>query len=78
MGIYSFLQPSLFLKDPDLIKQITVKDFDHFVDRQPFMAPNTHRLWSKNLIALKGIIFKVQDDTVCDISGFQDKLYNCR
>ena len=32
-GGYFLLSPVLFLKDVDLVKQVTVKDFDHFVDR---------------------------------------------
>ena len=32
-GGYFLLNPVLFLKDVDLVKQVTVKDFDHFVDR---------------------------------------------
>ena len=27
--------PLLFLKDPEIIKQITIKDFEYFVDRNP-------------------------------------------
>ncbi|XP_019875695.2 cytochrome P450 9e2-like isoform X2 [Aethina tumida] len=33
-GCYQFLTPTLLLRDPDLIKQITIKDFDHFMDRR--------------------------------------------
>ena len=32
-GIYFLRQPFLVITDPDLIKQITIKDFDYFVDR---------------------------------------------
>ncbi|KAJ3645265.1 hypothetical protein Zmor_022934 [Zophobas morio] len=53
-GFYQFLQPTLFLKDPELIKQITVKDFDHFVDHQRFIPEDSDPLWSNNLFALNG------------------------
>ncbi|KAJ8916092.1 hypothetical protein NQ315_004458 [Exocentrus adspersus] len=33
-GIYQFSVPTLLVKDPELIKQITVKDFDHFTDHR--------------------------------------------
>ncbi|XP_063916065.1 cytochrome P450 9e2-like [Zophobas morio] len=53
-GIYQFFQPTLVLKDPDLIKQITVKDFDHFVDHLRFVSEDSDPLWSNNLFALNG------------------------
>ncbi|KAJ3645297.1 hypothetical protein Zmor_022963 [Zophobas morio] len=53
-GLYQFLQPTLLLKDPDLIKQITVKDFDHFVDHRSFISEDIEPLWAKNLFALTG------------------------
>jgi len=36
-GIMEFRKPTLFIMDLDLIKQVCVKDFDHFVDRRPIM-----------------------------------------
>ncbi|KAJ8953901.1 hypothetical protein NQ318_019141 [Aromia moschata] len=53
-GMYSFIVPLLIVKDPDLIKRVTVKDFDHFTDHLTFIAPEFDTLWSKNLFALKG------------------------
>jgi len=35
-GIMELRKPTLYLMDLDLIKQVTVKDFDHFVDRRSF------------------------------------------
>ena len=34
-GAYFLRAPILFLKDVDLIKQVTIKDFEYFVDRNP-------------------------------------------
>jgi len=28
--------PELMIADPELVREITVKQFDHFTDRQPF------------------------------------------
>ncbi|XP_063916556.1 cytochrome P450 9e2-like [Zophobas morio] len=53
-GFYQFLLPTLLLKDPDLIKQITVKDFDHFLDHRNFIPEDCDPLWGKNLVALSG------------------------
>ncbi|XP_068224105.1 probable cytochrome P450 6a13 isoform X2 [Palaemon carinicauda] len=35
-GYYDFLQPGLFIGNPEIIKSILVKDFDHFADRRTF------------------------------------------
>ena len=33
-GVYFLGAPSYSIRDPELIRRILVKDFDHFVDRQ--------------------------------------------
>lgn len=33
-GIYEISQPIFVIRDPDLIKQVTIQDFDHFVNHQ--------------------------------------------
>nr|AAL68260.1 RE06354p [Drosophila melanogaster] len=33
-GIFAQRQPLLMVRDPDLIKQITIKDFDHFINHR--------------------------------------------
>nr|XP_023018113.1 cytochrome P450 9e2-like isoform X1 [Leptinotarsa decemlineata] len=53
-GWYQFSLPTLMIKDPELIKQITVKDFDHFTDHRSFFPEDVEPLWSKNLFALTG------------------------
>ncbi|KAK8736084.1 hypothetical protein OTU49_005227, partial [Cherax quadricarinatus] len=37
-GLYDMFHPVLMIGDPELLKHILVKDFDHFVDRRLFMA----------------------------------------
>ncbi|KAK5643815.1 hypothetical protein RI129_007660 [Pyrocoelia pectoralis] len=53
-GIYQFSKPVIYVRDLDLIKSITVKDFDQFVDHNNFIVDNVDKLLSKNLINLKG------------------------
>ncbi|KAJ8928369.1 hypothetical protein NQ314_019100 [Rhamnusium bicolor] len=53
-GTYQFVKPILLLKDPDLIKQIAVKDFDHFTDHRTLVPENIDPLWGRNLLTLKG------------------------
>ncbi|CAG9854551.1 unnamed protein product [Phyllotreta striolata] len=52
-GIYLFTAPILVIRDPDLIKQIAIRDCQHFADHVQ-MVPVNDPLWSKNLISLSG------------------------
>ncbi|KAK9752572.1 Cytochrome P450 [Popillia japonica] len=52
-GIYQGTFPILTLRDPKIIKQVTVKEFDHFLNHRTFVPDGTDLLWSKNLFALK-------------------------
>lgn len=44
------------VKDPDLLKQLTVKDFDYFIDHLNVFPEEES--WSKNLFSLKGQAWK--------------------
>ncbi|KAK4874018.1 hypothetical protein RN001_013378 [Aquatica leii] len=54
IGTCHYFQPLLFLRDPDLIKQLTVKDFEYFIDHSTFVADELDPLWTRNLLSLKG------------------------
>lgn len=58
-GLFDTTTPFFVLRDPELIKQIGVKDFDHFVDHRPTFgdagdADNPHGLFGKSLFAMNG------------------------
>ncbi|KAF2887244.1 hypothetical protein ILUMI_18929 [Ignelater luminosus] len=53
-GIFGFRQPQLLLRDPELIKQITIKDFDYFMDRTNQISEQVDPIFSKILVALSG------------------------
>ncbi|XP_049818311.1 cytochrome P450 9e2-like isoform X3 [Aethina tumida] len=53
-GFYQFLMPTLLLRDSDLIKQLTVKDFDNFMDHRSIIPEEVDPLLGKNLFSLKG------------------------
>ena len=64
-GIYFFGGPFLMLKDPDLIRQVTIKDFDYFVDRNSAKFQNmlngstkTDQIWSKQISSATGETWK--------------------
>ncbi|XP_058837420.1 probable cytochrome P450 9f2 isoform X2 [Topomyia yanbarensis] len=59
VGGFDFINPVWIVRDPELIKRIGVKDFDHFVDRMPvFTHPDEEvdreRLIENILLALRG------------------------
>nr|QZM07458.1 cytochrome P450 monooxygenase CYP9EK4 [Lasioderma serricorne] len=55
VGLYQFGTASLVIRDIDLIKQLTIKDFDHFVDHNSFaIAQNKDDILAKNLFSMKG------------------------
>lgn len=55
VGFYDFSGPVTIIRDLDLIKSITTKHFDHFVDHQSFIAnPELEPLFGNNLFVLRG------------------------
>ncbi|XP_036143626.1 cytochrome P450 9e2-like [Monomorium pharaonis] len=53
-GGVDFLTPTVLLRDPELIREITVKDFEHFTDHRTFIDENIEPLFGKNIFALRG------------------------
>lgn len=49
--------PVLVLRDKELIKRVTVKDFDHFVNRMKFVDEDSDPLLGRSLISIKGSSF---------------------
>ncbi|KAB0793925.1 hypothetical protein PPYR_13545 [Photinus pyralis] len=54
VGLYNFGATSLVLRDPELIKKITVKEFETFPEHRPFIPSDVDPLWSNNLFAMEG------------------------
>jgi cytochrome P450 family 9 len=53
-GVYEFLNPVVVLRDPELIKRVTVKDFEHFLDHRNPISEEAEPLFGKSLFNLKG------------------------
>ena len=53
-GVYQLMNPALLLRDPELIKIVTVKDFEHFLDRQVPISEDAEPMFGKALSNLKG------------------------
>lgn len=48
VGIYKFMQPAIIARDPDLIKDIIIKDQAHFQANDFIVEEKHDKLWSKN------------------------------
>ncbi|KAH3852164.1 hypothetical protein DPMN_094663 [Dreissena polymorpha] len=55
-GIYLGNVPALVISDPEIIKHIMVKDFDHFTDRPPFMKLT--KFWKSALTVADGNVWR--------------------
>lgn len=54
-GFSQSTTPVLFIRDPELVKSICIKDFDHFLEHQAFTTDGSvDPLWDRNLFACKG------------------------
>ncbi|KAH8416009.1 hypothetical protein KR222_006331 [Zaprionus bogoriensis] len=63
VGFFNFLTPMIVLNDPEAIKQIAIKDFDHFTNHQVIFPP-TERLASDMLSALNDQRWKHMRNTL--------------
>ncbi|XP_058462582.1 probable cytochrome P450 9f2 [Malaya genurostris] len=59
LGMFDTTVPMFVIRDPELIKRITVKDFDHFVDHRPLFGyseeiDSPHALFGKSLFSMNG------------------------
>lgn len=54
IGVYELTRPVAFLKDIELIKAITVADFDHFTDHRSMDMGDLEKLFSNSLAGLRG------------------------
>nr|AFH78148.1 cytochrome P450 [Coptotermes formosanus] len=63
-GTFNFMQPEIILRDPELIKTITVKDFEHFTNHGSFLNNATEPIWDKSLFSLSGQRWKDMRSTL--------------
>jgi hypothetical protein len=53
-GVYQLMDPVLLIRDPELIKMVTVRDFEHFLDHQVTISEDAEPLFGKGLFNLQG------------------------
>ncbi|XP_072748639.1 cytochrome P450 9e2-like [Anoplolepis gracilipes] len=54
VGMIDFARDSVLIRDPELIKDVLVKDFDNFHDHQTLVDENLDPLFGKNIFNLRG------------------------
>ncbi|XP_072749237.1 cytochrome P450 9e2-like [Anoplolepis gracilipes] len=54
VGLYDLTRPLIVLRDPELIKSVTLKHFDMFMDHPTFIDETQDPFFGKNLIFLRG------------------------
>ncbi|CAB3248301.1 unnamed protein product [Arctia plantaginis] len=64
VGRFEFTNPVLYIRDLELIKKITVKDFEHFLDHRIMIDEKMDPLFGRNLLSLKGREWKDMRSTL--------------
>ncbi|KAJ4428801.1 hypothetical protein ANN_25794 [Periplaneta americana] len=52
-GVYEFLNPVIMIRDPELLKTVTVKDFEFFLNHRNPMSEEVEPLFGKGLFSLQ-------------------------
>jgi hypothetical protein len=52
--MFQFTKPMFIVRDPQLIKKLTVKDFDFFTDHRVIFSEDVDPLFGKALLSLQG------------------------
>ncbi|XP_026729221.1 cytochrome P450 9e2-like [Trichoplusia ni] len=63
VGHYDMVTPSVIVKDLETIKRITIKDFEHFVDRRRFIGKDDP-MFGRGLLMLTGDEWKAMRSTM--------------
>lgn len=53
-GYFEFRHPTFIVRDVELIKQLTIKDFEFFPDHRTVIDENVESLFSNTLFGMKG------------------------
>jgi cytochrome P450 family 9 len=54
IGFFDFRTPKYLIRDPEIFKQISVKDFESFEDREVFIKPEVDSLFGNSILCLRG------------------------
>lgn len=54
IGLFEFSTPAFVVRDPKLLKKLTVKEFDSFPDHKNFLGEDVDPLFGRALFSLQG------------------------
>lgn len=57
IGYYTALQPTYMVRDPEMIKKIAIKDFDHFINRSPLIPTADDESTLENSLLFNSLFF---------------------
>ncbi|XP_043251734.1 cytochrome P450 9e2-like [Colletes gigas] len=63
-GVMDFATPTIIIRDPELIKDVAIKHFDHFPDHRGFVTEEMDPIFGKNVFSLKGDRWKTIRNTL--------------
>lgn len=64
VGFYDFQNPAIFIQDPDIIKQLGIKEFDSFVNHESFTTAVSDELFSNSLFMMQDEKWRVMRSTL--------------
>lgn len=73
--MFEFRRPAVLVRDPKLIKQLCVKDFDYFMDHRIILTEDIDKMMGNTLFVLQGQKWKDMRGTLSP--AFTGKFFNC-
>ncbi|NP_001103404.1 cytochrome P450, family 9, subfamily a, polypeptide 19 [Bombyx mori] len=64
VGRYEFVNPVIYIRDIEIVKRITIKDFEHFLDHRTIVNEDSDPMFGRNLFSLKGQEWKDMRSTL--------------
>ncbi|KAL0892689.1 hypothetical protein ABMA27_014408 [Loxostege sticticalis] len=64
VGRFEFMSPMVVVRDIELLKRVTIKDFEHFLDHRTIITAENEPIFGRNLFTLKGQEWKDMRSTL--------------
>nr|XP_033323903.1 cytochrome P450 9e2-like [Megalopta genalis] len=64
VGFMDSFTPTLLIRDPELIREVGIKQFDHFTDHRVFISEIVEPLFGRTVFSLKGESWKKMRNTL--------------
>lgn len=55
MGLFEAQKPLIFIKDPEIIKMVGIKEFEHFHNHRSLITEETDPLFGNSVVSLQGL-----------------------